>query len=100
MREKTFGRDLVWLATTRFATTFLTLKSLYKHKDALKVLLVSEIWIENKLAKTKVGEDVHDIVLSTQFCNSVEDCLRASTPLFIVLRVVDGDERPTLLHYT
>jgi hypothetical protein len=67
MREKTGGRDLVRPAATRFATTFLTLKCLYKHKDALKALFVSEIWIGNKLAKTKAGEDVHDIVLSTQF---------------------------------
>jgi hypothetical protein len=91
MREKTCGRDLVWPATTRFATTFLTLKSLYKHNDVLKVLFVSEIWIGNKLAKTKVGENVHDTVLSTQFWNLVENCFRASTPLLIVLRVVDGD---------
>jgi hypothetical protein len=67
MREKTGGRDLVRPAATRFATTFLTLKSLYKHKDALKALFVSEIWIGNKLTKTKAGEDVYDTVLSTQF---------------------------------
>jgi hypothetical protein len=48
------------------------------------------------LAKTKAGEDVHDTVLSTQFWNSVEDCLKASTPLLIVLGVVDGDERPAM----
>jgi hypothetical protein len=96
MREKTGGRDLVRPAATRFATTFLTLKSLYKHKGALKALFVSEIWIGNKLTKTKAREDVHDTVLSTQFWNSIEDCLRASTPLLIVLRMVDGDERSTM----
>ena len=67
MREKTGGADLVRPAATRFATAFLTLKSLYKHKDALKSLMVSEAWTGNKLAKTKAGLDVHDIVLSTQF---------------------------------
>jgi hypothetical protein len=96
MREKTGGADLVRPAATRFATAFLTLKSLYKHKDALKSLMVSELWTGNKLAKTKAGQDVHDIVLSTQFWNSVEDCLRASAPLLIVLRVVDGDEKPAM----
>jgi len=96
MREKTGGADLVRPAATRFATAFLTLKSLYKHKDALKSLMVSEAWTGNKLAKTKAGLDVHDIVLSTQFWNSEEDCLRASAPLLIVLRVVDGDEKPAM----
>ncbi|CAD6238899.1 unnamed protein product [Miscanthus lutarioriparius] len=96
MREKTGGADLVRPAATRFAMAFLTLKSLYKHKDALKSLMVSEAWTGNKLAKTKAGLDVHDIVLSTQFWNSVEDCLRASAPLLIVFRVVDGDEKPAM----
>ena len=62
----------------------------------MKALFVSETWTGNKLAKTKAGLDVHDIVLSTQFWNSVEDCLRASAPLLIVLRVVDGDEKPAM----
>ena len=96
MREKTGGADLVRPAATRFATSFLTLKSLYKHKDPLKALFVSEKWTGNKLAKTKAGEDVHDIVLSTEFWNKIEDCLRASAPLLIVLRVVDGDEKPAM----
>ncbi|KAG2564437.1 uncharacterized protein LOC120681668 [Panicum virgatum] len=96
MREKTGGAGIVRAAATRFATSFLTLKSMYKHKDELKSLFVSPVWTGNKLAKTKAGLDVHDIILSTQFWNSVEDCLRASAPLLIVLRVVDGDERPAM----
>ncbi|CAD6236567.1 unnamed protein product [Miscanthus lutarioriparius] len=40
MREKTGGVDLVRPAATRFAMAFLTLKSLYKHKDALKSLML------------------------------------------------------------
>jgi hypothetical protein len=95
MREKT-GADLVRPAATRFATSFLTLKSLYKHRDALKALFVSEEWMRNKLAKTVAGQEVHNTVLSVEFWNSVEDCLRASAPLLIVLRVVDGDERPAM----
>eukprot|EP00267_Zea_mays_P045068 XP_020397306.1 uncharacterized protein LOC103634292 [Zea mays] len=96
MREKTGGADLVRPATTRFATSFLTLKSLYKHKDALKALFASTAWTDNRLSKTSAGLDVYNIVFSTQFWNSVEDCLRASGPLLIVLRVVDGDERPAM----
>jgi len=96
MREKTGGADLVRPAATRFATSFLTLKSLYKHKEALKAFFHSEQWIGNKLAKTKAGLDVQAIVFSTEFWNKVEDCLRASAPLLIVLRVVDGDEKPAM----
>lgn len=35
-------------------------------------------------------------MLSTEFWIKVEDCLRASGPLLIVLRVVDGDEKPAM----
>jgi hypothetical protein len=92
MRQKT-GADLVRPTATRFATSFLTLKSLHNHRDALKALFVSEQWNENRLAKTAAGQEVHDIVLSMEFWNKVEDCLRASAPLLIVLRVVDGAEK-------
>ncbi|KAK8450946.1 hypothetical protein SEVIR_6G125706v4 [Setaria viridis] len=96
MREETGGAYLVRPAATRLATSFLTLKSLYKHKDALKALFYSEKWTGNKLAKTKAGLDVHAIVFSTEFWNKVEYCLKASGPLLIVLRVVDGDEKPAM----
>jgi hypothetical protein len=100
MREKTSGDDLVRPTTTRFAITFLTLKSLHKHKDPLKALFVSEEWAGNKLAKTQAGKDVHDTVLSMEFWNSVVGFLRASTPLLIVHMVVDGDERPAMPEVT
>ena len=67
MREKTCGADLVRHAATRFATSFLTLKSLHKHKDALKALFHSEEWSENKLAKTNAGDNVHSIVSLLSF---------------------------------
>jgi hypothetical protein len=95
MREK-IGADLVRPGATQFATSFLTLKSLHKHRDALKGLFLSEEWNGNKLAKIAAGAEVHATVLSIEFWNKVEDCLRASAPLLIVLRVVDGDEKPTM----
>ncbi|XP_066347610.1 uncharacterized protein [Miscanthus floridulus] len=97
MREKTGGRDLVRPGVTRFATAFLTLRSLHTHKDALKFLFVSDDWTKSKLARTEARKKVHDTILSTEFWNSVEDCLRASQPLIVLLRIVDGDERPAML---
>jgi surface polysaccharide O-acyltransferase-like enzyme len=38
------------------------------------------------MTKTAAGQEMHDIVLSIEFWNNIEDCLRASAPLFIVLR--------------
>ena len=69
LREKTGGRDLFRPGVTRFATAFLTLRSLHTHKDALKFLFVSDDWTKSKLATT-VGKKVHDTILSTKFWNS------------------------------
>jgi hypothetical protein len=95
MRQKT-AADLVRHTATCFATSFLTLKSLHKHRNALKVLFLREEWNENRLTKTAAGQEIHDIMLSMEFWNKVEDCLRASAPLLIVLRVVDGDEKAAM----
>jgi hypothetical protein len=100
MRAQTGGTDLVRTTKTRFATSFLTLKSLYKNKNALKSLFVSEAWLGNNLCTTTAGQQVQDTVLCTEFWNSVEDCLRASAPLLIVLRAVDGDEKPAMPEVT
>jgi len=69
---------------------------LHTHRDALKFLFVSDDWTKSRLAKTEAGKKVHDTILSTEFWNSVEDCLRASQPLIVLLRIVDGDERPAM----
>lgn len=53
MREKTSGKNLLRPAATRFATTYLTLKSNYSQRDELRSLFVSEQWTGIKLAKTK-----------------------------------------------
>ncbi|KAM0877958.1 hypothetical protein ACQ4PT_035155 [Festuca glaucescens] len=96
MRKATGGMDLVRSAATRFATSFLSLKSLVKHKQALRSLFTSQAWTGNKLAKTQAGLNVQDIILSAEWWHAVEDCLRASAPLLIVLRLADGDEVPAM----
>ena len=94
-REK-IGDDLVRHAVTRFATTFLTFQSIYKHKQASRCLFVSDDWTRSKLSSIEAGKKVTEILLSTNFWNSVQDCIRASQPLLIVLRIVDGDEKPAM----
>ncbi|XP_042497655.1 uncharacterized protein LOC122076424 [Macadamia integrifolia] len=89
-------RNLVRSGVTRFATSFLTLQSLYKNKDALKQLFVSDDWNSSKLSKTEAGKKVLETILAQTFWNRILDCLRASQPILVVLRLVDGDERPAL----
>lgn len=83
-------------AATRFATSFLTLQSLFKHRAALRNLFVDDDWNRCKLAKSQVGKNVAEIVLSTNFWNVVQCSKRATQPLVTVLRIVDGDENPAM----
>jgi hypothetical protein len=100
MRKATGGLDLVRPAATRFATSYLALKSLVKHKQELRSLFTCQGWVGNKLAKTAAGLNVQDIVLSAEWWHSVEDCLRAAGPLLRVLRLADGDEIPAMPEIT
>jgi hypothetical protein len=54
MRTKTNVRELVRLATTRFTTSFLTLASMWKQRQGLKALFVSDECSESKLKNTEV----------------------------------------------
>lgn len=96
MRKKTNGADIVRPAATRFATAFLTLQSMWKHCTTLKGLFVDECWTSSSLARKEAGKKVSSYVLTTVFWNGVENCMRASQALLIVLRLVDGDERAAL----
>ncbi|KAL6534829.1 hypothetical protein OROGR_013504 [Orobanche gracilis] len=96
LREKTNGRDIVRPGATRFATAFLTLQSMYKNREPLRYLFCAEDWSRSKLAKTENGKKVCDTVFSSNFWTNVEECIQASQPLLVVLRIVDGDERPAL----
>ncbi|XP_066323230.1 uncharacterized protein [Miscanthus floridulus] len=94
MRQKICG-DLVRPVVTRFATSYLTLASMYKHKNGLRALVVSKEWQVNSMSNNSEGKQVEDIVLSMPFWNRVECCLRASQPFLVALRIADGDETPT-----
>jgi hypothetical protein len=93
MREM-IGGDLVRPAVTRFATSFLTLASMHRHKNGLRSFFVNEKWHANVLSGTSEGKQVENIVLSMPFWNKIENCLRATQPLLIALRIADGDETP------
>jgi hypothetical protein len=49
---------------------------------------------KSKFSTSQEGIQAENIILSTEFWNSVEFCLRASQPILIALRIADGDETP------
>jgi hypothetical protein len=97
MREK-IGGDLVTPGATCFATSFVTLASMHRHKNGLRNLFINEEWHETRFPTTQEGQQIEKIALShNHFWQHVENCLWASQHLLVALRIADGDETPAAL---
>jgi hypothetical protein len=65
---------------------------MYRHRNGLRTLFLSDEWHQTKFFTSQEGVQVENIALSIQFWQNMENCLRASQPLLIALRIADGDE--------
>ncbi|CAN1764753.1 hypothetical protein LINPERHAP1_LOCUS9391 [Linum perenne] len=96
MRFFTKKRELVRPGVTRFASQNLTLKSILDSKDALRKMVVDSKWEALKDVKTKKGKDATATIFSVGFWKGVNLCLQVFEPLVTVLRLVDGDVKPSM----
>eukprot|EP00262_Sarcandra_glabra_P001415 TRINITY_DN1151_c0_g1_i1.p1 TRINITY_DN1151_c0_g1~~TRINITY_DN1151_c0_g1_i1.p1 ORF type:complete len:405 (-),score=41.67 TRINITY_DN1151_c0_g1_i1:1916-3130(-) len=92
--------ELLRPAITRFATQFVALESLRKYKENLKMLVSSPEWAayekfipkSRRAACTKVSNTIY----SSLFWKDIDDWLNVALPLVQVLKMVDGDDKPTM----
>ncbi|CAN6579016.1 unnamed protein product [Malus baccata var. baccata] len=96
MRKHTKKRDIIRPGVTRFATSFLTLQSLMDKKKDLKVMVVSDEWEQCKHVRTTKGKTAYATIVHTHFWSGVSLCLKVFEPLFKLLRIVDGDKKPSM----
>jgi hypothetical protein len=96
MRKFTKKRDIVRPGVTRFATSFLTLQSLMEKKNELRAMVASDAWDQCKHSKSVKGKRAYSTALSSSFWNGVTLCLKVFAPLVKVLRLVDGDKKPSM----
>ena len=93
----TNGRDLIRPAITRFATEFLSLQCLTKFKKELRQMFTCNQWVEFRHARDVMGKEVAAIVLEDkEFWLQCQQIVKISEPLVRVLRLVDGDEKPSM----
>ncbi|GKV45366.1 hypothetical protein SLEP1_g52458 [Rubroshorea leprosula] len=90
MHRITLRRDIVKLGVTKFATTFLTLQSLFEKKGKLMFMFSSDDWSMCKLSSSYKGKEASATVLSIKFWEGVNRCLKVFGPL--VLRLGLGDK--------
>ncbi|CAL1400204.1 unnamed protein product [Linum trigynum] len=96
MRSFTKKREIIRPGVTRFASQFLTLQSLLDKKDSSRKMVVDAKWENIKETSSKKAKEAYDTVLSVRFWNGVEICLKVFEPLVKLLRLVDGDVKPSM----
>jgi hypothetical protein len=96
LRSFTLKREIIRPGVTRFATAYLTLQSMMEKKDCLRKMVVDSKWYDLPEGKTKKDKDAIATVLNIQFWRNVALCLKAFEPLVKVLRLVDGDVKPSM----
>ncbi|CAE5959162.1 unnamed protein product [Arabidopsis arenosa] len=96
MRCHTKERDIVRPGVTRFATTFLTLQRLLEKKEQLRFMFVSDEWDKCKDSNYVKGRSAYYTCLSPAFWDGVKRVVKVLEPLVKVLRMVDGEKRPSM----
>ncbi|CAO2148778.1 unnamed protein product [Urochloa humidicola] len=100
MRRYTKKRDIVRPGVTRFASSFLTLQSLYEKKDELRSMSQCDEWEKfcrlNHIKKNKKTVHATGTMTKPSFWSGVLLCLRVFEPLIKVLRMVDSDIKPSM----
>jgi hypothetical protein len=96
LRHFTEGRDIVRPGVTRFASAFLTLNSMLEKKDQLRRMVVNSKWDTLKDVKSKKGKNATATILSPNFWKDVKLCVSVFEPLVKVLRLADGDVKPSM----
>lgn len=96
LRKQDNWTEILRPGETRFATTFIALKSIFDHKSYLQAMITSQDFNSWSGSKTQKGKEVSEIVLSTTFWKECLVIIKVVGPLVRLLRLVDSDERPVL----
>ncbi|XP_024990652.1 uncharacterized protein LOC112524943 [Cynara cardunculus var. scolymus] len=96
MRKFTNQRNLHRPAITRFATSFITLLQFHKQKNNLRKMVASQEWMDSKWSSEPKGKMLHSYILQEMFWRNIVYALKLTGPLVSVLRLVDGERKPTM----
>ncbi|GAV75401.1 LOW QUALITY PROTEIN: DUF659 domain-containing protein, partial [Cephalotus follicularis] len=95
LRKRSGWIEIVRPAMTRFATSSITLKSIYDHKHDLQAFVTSKHFT-SKLANTSKGKKICSTILDMKFWDDCSIAIKIVAPVVRLLRIVDSDEKPSL----
>ncbi|XP_034710460.1 uncharacterized protein LOC117933175 [Vitis riparia] len=96
LRKMEGWTEILRPGATRFATTFIALKSLHDHKHDLQALVTSKFFVDSRYSKDYKSQVAVSIILDNRFWNDCLIVVNLMSPLMRLLRIVDYDERPSM----
>ncbi|RVW83525.1 hypothetical protein CK203_054213 [Vitis vinifera] len=96
LRKREGWTEILRPGATRFATTFIALKSLHDHKHNLQALVTSKFFVDSRYSKDYKSQVVVSIILDNRFWNDCLIVVNLMSPLMSLLHIVDCDERPSM----
>ncbi|KAL8541031.1 hypothetical protein ACS0TY_002355 [Phlomoides rotata] len=96
LRKREGWTKIVRPGPTRFATTFIALKSILEHQHDLQGFFTSRTFRESRYYKDKKASAVLAVVLDSKFWSDCAIVVGAVAPLIRVLRIMDTDRRPSI----
>ncbi|XP_039145602.1 uncharacterized protein LOC120282824 [Dioscorea cayenensis subsp. rotundata] len=91
LRNQPNWTEIIRPGVTRFATTFIALKSLHDHRSHLQALVVSSNF--KKFLNMQKGREVKQIILDENFWRNCLIMVKIMGPLIRLLRICDSDEK-------
>ncbi|KAI0488470.1 hypothetical protein KFK09_028303 [Dendrobium nobile] len=89
-------KEIICSATTRFATSYLTLQSLMEVRQPLELMFTSTKWLNSAWGKKSEGKEIRKIILNDKFWATVTYAILSTRPLVQVLRLVDAEKKPAM----
>jgi hypothetical protein len=96
MRKFTKGHEILRPSQTHFATNFIALQRIYKHKVDLHAMVIFKEWTTCAYYKDAKAKKFTKVVLDQKFWKDSAILCQLSEPLVSVLRIVNSDERPAI----
>ncbi|RVW45035.1 hypothetical protein CK203_067440 [Vitis vinifera] len=96
LRKREGWTEILRPGATRFASTFIALKSLHDHKHDLQALVTSKFFVDSRYSKDYKSQVAVSIILDNRFWNDCLIVVNLMSPLMRLLRIVDCDERPSM----
>ena len=96
LRKREGWTEILRPIATRFANTFIALKSLHDHKHDLQALVISKFFADSRYSRDNKNKITVSVILDNKFWNDCHIIVQIMTPLVCLLRIVDCDKRPSM----